>query len=97
MELLRIPGVQRDQKRRVRGNVDVSRYHVVTFILRDNVIFKLTSPSRPLLPSPAPSVTTVTRLPAYTGINRHASGIRIELVDNTVPGEAMVGGVTHPR
>ena len=63
LELFRIPGVQRDQKRRVRGSVDVSRYHVITFILRDNVIFKLTSPPRPLLPSPAPPVTAVTRLP----------------------------------
>lgn len=36
---------------------------MITFILRDNVIFKLTSPPRPLLPRPAPSVTTVTRLP----------------------------------
>ena len=52
---------------------------------------------RPLLPSPAPSVTAVTRLPAYTGVNRHASGIRIELMDSMVPVEALVCGVNHPR
>lgn len=49
------------------------------------------------LPGPAPSVTAVTRLPAYTGVNRHASGIRIELMDSMVPEEAMMSGVTHPR
>ena len=30
---------------------------------------------------------------SHTASTRHASGTRIGLVDNTVPGEAMVGGV----
>ena len=34
---------------------------------------------------------------AYTGVNRHASATRIGLMDSTVPVEAMVGGVIHPR
>ncbi len=54
-------------------------------------------PSRPLLPRPAPFVTAVTRLPAYTGVNRHASGTRIELMDSTVPIEALVGGAPPSR
>ena len=34
---------------------------------------------------------------AHTASNRHASCTRIGLMDSTVPVEAMVGGVTHPR
>ena len=34
---------------------------------------------------------------AHTSSNRHASGTRIELMDSTVPIEALVSGVIHPR
>ena len=46
---------------------------------------------RPLLLGPASSVTIVTRLLSYTGINHHTADTRIGLMDSTVPIEAVVG------
>ena len=34
---------------------------------------------------------------AYAALTRHASATRIGLMDGTVPVEAMVSGLTHPR
>ena len=34
---------------------------------------------------------------AYTGVNRHASATRIGLMDSTVPIEALVNEMNHPR